>query len=239
MTALAVYRQGFTFSKWKGTEWWRALCGWALATCKLVQKFKGKSSDFIYSANMPSNSESSNQSPILPTVLSWLKRAQQHSAQNILPQNRRQVAAFCLAFPYLVTQFWGGMTLHTRNSELLLPSEHGAFMVSKQIWRRVLPHVWTGNWAEKELGESQTMPGSWKKKPTKNLESSLLWRHSILLKSIHRNKMFSCNTPLMASLSSFISHLPINLKIYNVARWTALNLETIPVPLGHWCMVIQ
>lgn len=45
--------------------------------------------------------------------------------------------------------------------------------------------------------------------------------------------MFSCNTPLMASLSSFISHLPINLKIYNVARWTALNLETIPVPLGH------
>lgn len=144
---------------------------------------------------MLSNSECPNQSPILPTVLSWLKRAQQHSAQNILPQNRRQAAAFCLAFPYLVTQFWGGMKLHTGGSELLLPSEHKAFTVSKQIWRQVLPHVRTGSWAEKELGESRTMPGSLKKKkPTKNLESSLLWRHSIPLKSISRNKMFSCNT---------------------------------------------
>lgn len=31
----------------------------------------------------------------------------------------------------------------------------------------------------------------------------------------------------MASLGTFISHLPINLKIYNVAKWTALNLGTL------------
>lgn len=44
--------------------------------------------------------------------------------------------------------------------------------------------------------------------------------------------MFSCNTSFMAGLDTFISHLPINLKIYNIARWMALNLGTIPVPLG-------
>lgn len=37
-------------------------------------------------------------------------------------------------------------------------------MVSKQIWRQVLPHVRTGSSAEKEWGESRTMPGSLKKK---------------------------------------------------------------------------
>lgn len=101
------------------------------------------------------------------SALSWLKRAQQHSVRNILPQNRRQAAAFRLAFPHVVTQFWGGMKLHARDSKLLLPSEDGAFMVSKQLWRRVLPRVQTGSWAAKELGESQTMPGSLKKKHQK------------------------------------------------------------------------
>lgn len=43
----------------------------------------------------------------------------------------------------------------------------------------------------------------------------------------------------MVSLGTFISHFPINLKIDDVARWTALSLGTIPIPLGCWCMVIQ
>lgn len=125
---------------------------------------------------MLTNSESPNQSPILPAALSSLKGARQHSVQNILPPNRRDAAASRSAFPYLVTQLWGGMKLHTRDSELLLPSEHGAFTVSKQIWRQVLPHVRAGSEAERESGESRTMPGSQKKNPKqqKNLESSLL-----------------------------------------------------------------
>lgn len=51
--------------------------------------------------------------------------------------------------------------------------------------------------------------------------------------------MFSRNIPFMASLGTFISQLPITLKIYNVARWTALNLGTLPVSLGCWCVAIQ
>jgi len=115
---------------------------------------------------MLSNSESPNQSPVLPTALSQLQRAQQHPVQTVLPHSRRQAAALCLAFPYLVTRFWGVKKLHAGDSELPLPSEHRAFTVSKQIWRWVLPHLWAGRGAEKELGESQTMPGSPKKKPT-------------------------------------------------------------------------
>lgn len=131
-------------------------------TCKVAQKLKGKSNDFIYFTNMLSNSESPYQSPTLPTVLSWPKSSAALGAKHFTSEQETS-SKFLFSLLLSCPQFWGGMKLHTRDSESLFPSEHRAFTVSKQIWRVVLPHVRSGSWAEKELGESRTMPGSLKK----------------------------------------------------------------------------
>lgn len=54
----------------------------------LRRNSKGKRGDFIYSANMLSNSKTPSQSPALHTALGWLRRAQQDSVQNVSLQDR-------------------------------------------------------------------------------------------------------------------------------------------------------
>lgn len=94
----------------------------------LLRNSKGESSDFICAANMLSNSKTPSQSP------SHRARLAQESPAGLGTKRfaAGPVTSSSSLFR-LVTWLWAGRKLCARHPRLLLPSEHKAFMVSKQI----------------------------------------------------------------------------------------------------------
>lgn len=128
VTALVVYRQGFTFPKCK--EWWRALRGGDLSTHKSAQKFKGEKAVTLFTqqtcwviAKLPAK------------VLLFRQRSAgsgEHSRTwyktfHCRTGDKQQLSVQTC---HLVLR---GRELCARHPQLLLLSEHRAFMASKQI----------------------------------------------------------------------------------------------------------
>lgn len=129
VTASAVYRQGFTFSKWKdmvmkSPPWWRSL---HLQPCAEIQREK---------AVTLFTQQTCWVIPKLPAkVLFFTQRSAgsgepsrtQYKTFHCRTGDKQQLSVqTCHLAP-------GVRKLYARHPQLLLPSEHRAFMVSKQI----------------------------------------------------------------------------------------------------------